>query len=129
MSVYAQYAYIAMKKSLGQAIRELREKKDISLREFAKKLDGLSAAHLSDIELGRRLPSPELLVKIAQKLDVPLEDLEKLDFRTPVEELKRRSAENPAYGFALRRMVEADVKPEDILKYLDEQAGKKEEKE
>ena len=41
---------------LGQRIRELRGKKDLSLRELAKKLD-VSAAFLSDIELGRRYPS------------------------------------------------------------------------
>jgi len=116
-----------MKKTLGEKIRALREQKDISLREFAKRLDNLSAAHLSDIELGRRLPSPELLEKIAGKLEVPLEELQKLDFRPPVEELRRKSAADPAYGFALRRMIEADVKPEDILQYLEDQ--KKKEKE
>jgi transcriptional regulator with XRE-family HTH domain len=117
-----------MKKTLGETIRALREQKDISLREFAKRLDNLSAAHLSDIELGRRSPSPELLEKIATKLEIPLEDLQKLDSRPPVEELKRKSAADPAYGFALRKMVEADVKPEDIMQYLEEQKKKEKKK-
>lgn len=39
-------------KTLGQRIRELRETKDLSLREFAKQLGDLSAAFLSDVELG-----------------------------------------------------------------------------
>lgn len=45
-----------MVKTLGQRIRELRERDDLSLREFARKL-GVSAAFLSDVELGRRHPS------------------------------------------------------------------------
>ena len=47
--------------TLGQRLRELREQKDLSLRDLAKKVEGSSAAHLSDIEFGRRFPSPELL--------------------------------------------------------------------
>src|SRR5437588_601706 len=39
-----------MTKTLGERIRELRAEKDLSLREFAKKLGGLSAAFLSEIE-------------------------------------------------------------------------------
>jgi transcriptional regulator with XRE-family HTH domain len=39
--------------SLGQRIRELRDKADLSLRELAKKI-GISSPFLSDIELGRR---------------------------------------------------------------------------
>ena len=43
-----------MKKTLGVRIRELRDQRDLSLREFARRLGDVSAAHLSDIELGRR---------------------------------------------------------------------------
>jgi transcriptional regulator with XRE-family HTH domain len=38
---------------LGQAIREAREKKGISLRELARRLD-VSAPYISDVEHGRR---------------------------------------------------------------------------
>ena len=47
-------------KTLGQRIRELREEKDFSLRELAKK-SGVTAPFLSDIELGRRYPSEKVL--------------------------------------------------------------------
>lgn len=103
-----------MAKTFGQRIRELRDLKDLSLRDFAKKLGGLSAAHLSDIELGRRFPSPDLLQKIAQILEVSVEDLRKYDSRPPVEDIKRMAEANPAYGFALRKMVERNITPEDI---------------
>lgn len=111
-----------MKKTLGQRIRELREERDISLREFARRLDGLSAAHVSDIELGRRFPSEDVLLRMAQVLSVNVAELRELDSRPPVEELRRRAEADPAYGIALRRMVERDVKPEDILKMLEKKS-------
>src|SRR5262249_34705968 len=114
-----------MAKTLGQFIRELREKLDISGRELAKKLD-ISAAHESDIELGRRFPSDDLLVKMATALHTSVEELKKHDTRVPIEELKQASAENPAYGFALRQMLESNVKPDDLLKLVE--AKRKKEK-
>jgi transcriptional regulator with XRE-family HTH domain len=107
-----------MGKTLGQRIRELRDKKDLSLRDFAKRLGGLSAAHLSDIELGRRFPSEELLAKMASALDTSVEDLRGYDSRPPVEELKKMAEANPAYGFALRKMVEKRITPEEIEKLI-----------
>ena len=46
--------------TLGQKIHELRDKADLSLRELALKIS-VSAPFLSDIELGRRFPSEEVL--------------------------------------------------------------------
>ena len=111
-----------MKKTLGQRIRELRDHKDLSLRDFAKKLGGLSAAHLSDIELGRRFPSEELLVKMAHSLDTTIEDLRGYDSRPPVDEFKKLAEANPAYGFALRRMVEKKITSEDIEKLIQDKS-------
>jgi transcriptional regulator with XRE-family HTH domain len=107
-----------MEKNLGQRIRELREQHDYSLREFAKKLD-ISAAHQSDIELGNRFPSEDLLAKMAPVLRTTVEELQRYDTRAPIEDLKRIAEENPAYGFALRKMLEQEVKPEDILKMVE----------
>ncbi len=107
---------VAMKKTLGARIRELREAKDLSLRELARKLDDISAAHLSDIELGRRFPSEELLGKLAKKLEIPLEELREHDARPPVEDIKKMIQNDPAYGIALRKLVNKKVSAEDILK-------------
>jgi transcriptional regulator with XRE-family HTH domain len=111
-----------MIKKLGQRIRELRGQHDLSLREFAKKLGGLSAAHLSDIELGRRFPSEDLLSKMAQVLSVDVAELQKLDSRAPIEDLRRLAEADPAYGIALRRLVEGDIRPEDILKLVEKKS-------
>lgn len=105
-----------MDTTLGEKIRELRENKDISLREFAKKLGDVSAAHISDIELGRRYPSDSLLLKIAALLDVSIEELQRYDNRAPVDEIKRLVQSDPAFGFAFRTLVDKKISPEDIMK-------------
>lgn len=104
--------------TLGERIRELREDRDQSLRELARSLD-VSAAFLSDVELGRRFPNDEMLVKIAKKLRVSADDLRAHDSRPPLEELKRIASSNPAYGFAFRRIVDGivddELQPDELL--------------
>jgi transcriptional regulator with XRE-family HTH domain len=94
-----------MEPSLGQRLRELRDKADLSLRELAKRI-GVSSAFLSDIELGRRFPSEVILGKLASALNVPLEDLKKYDNRAPIADLKRLMDSDPKLGFAFRTAVE-----------------------
>lgn len=101
-------------KTLGKKIRELREQQDISLRAFASKM-GITAAHQSDIELGRRYPSEPLLKKFAEKLNVSVKDLQQYDNRVPVDDIKRIIQSDPAFGFALRTVVDKDVKAEDLF--------------
>ncbi len=115
-------------KTLGQRIRELREEKDLSLREFAKKLGGLSAAFLSDVELGRRHPSEPVLVDMARVLGTTVDELKRYDSRPPVEELRRLSSSDPAYGFAFRKLVDKDVSPEELLKFLETQPDRRNKK-
>jgi transcriptional regulator with XRE-family HTH domain len=104
-------------KPLGERIRELRDQHDLSVRELAKKAQ-VSAPFLSDVELGRRHPSDEVLKMIAISLGTTLEDLKKHDSRPPVQELKRIAANNPAMGFALRRVVDEGVNPDELLEFL-----------
>ena len=94
----------------------------MSLRELARSLD-ISAAFMSDVELGRRYPTEEMLTAIAKKLRTTLEDLQSHDSRAPVDELRRMASSNPAFGFALRRVVDgiADDKltAEELMAMLD----------
>ena len=113
---------------MGQYIRELRDKRDLSLRELAKELGGMSAAFLSDIELGRRFPSDDVLEKMAAALHTTVSDLRQYDSRPPVGELKKLAEDNPAYGFALRKIVEKQVTPEEIEQFLEDKP-KRDEKE
>lgn len=112
-------------KTLGQRIRELREARDLSLREFAKKLGDLSAAFLSDVELGRRHPSEKVLALMARHLGTTVEDLRSYDTRAPVSDLRRLASSDPQFGFALRRAVEKGISGEELLRALE---GKREKK-
>ena len=105
-----------MSSTLGSRLRELRETRDLSLRELAKKLGGVTAAHLSDIEFGRRYPSSDLLKKLAHFFRVGVSELERLDTRPPLEEIKRMAQVDPAFGLALRKLVDKEISPDEILR-------------
>lgn len=111
-------------KTLGERIRELREAKDYSLREFARELN-LSPSFFSDIELGRRFPSDEVLTRIAKELGEPLEKLRAHDTRPPVEELRRLAASNPMMGAALRRVAKKEVSAKQLWDFLNKEERKK----
>ena len=115
-------------KTLGERVRELRDEKDLSLREFAKKLGGLSAAFLSDVELGRRHPSDKVLLRMAQVLGTSIVELRSHDTRAPVEDLKRQTHADPTWGLALRRMIDAKVDPEQLMKLADDTERKRKKK-
>jgi transcriptional regulator with XRE-family HTH domain len=112
-------------KNLGEKIRELREAKDMSLREFARQLGDLSAAFVSDVELGRRFPSNKVLAKMATILDVKADELMKFDTRPPVDELKRLAASNPTYGVLLRTIAEKNIDPQAVTNFINKSAEKK----
>ncbi len=99
---------------LGAYIRKLRDERDLSLREFAKKLD-VSAPFISDIELGRRHPSEEVLAKIAKVLGVKVEDLRARDTRPPIDEIKRITQSDPKFALAFRTMIDKKITAEDLL--------------
>ena len=58
----------------GQRIREVRQRREMSLRQFGK-LIGVSAVYLSDIERGNRIASPGRLIQIADVLGVSVSEL------------------------------------------------------
>jgi transcriptional regulator with XRE-family HTH domain len=59
---------------LGNHLRELREKKGISVREFAGHLQK-TPGYISRIEARDEIPSPELLCEMAAVLDANPEQL------------------------------------------------------
>lgn len=105
--------------TLGEHIRRVREGKDYSLREFAKKLE-VTATFLSDIERNKRHPSESVLEKIARWLDLDFEDLKKLDNRIPIKELKELFDTNNDYGFAFRKLAQSRVTPEQLIRLAQE---------
>jgi transcriptional regulator with XRE-family HTH domain len=114
--------------SLGQRLHELRDKADLSLRELSRKV-GISSPFLSDIELGRRFPSEEILAKLAGALNVSLEDLKRYDNREPIADLKRLMDSDPKLGFAFRTAVEkvksGELTAEELIARLSKSSRKK----
>jgi transcriptional regulator with XRE-family HTH domain len=113
--------------TLGQRIRQLRDERDLSLREFASQV-GCSAPFISDIELGRRNPSEKVLKDIAKALGVNFEELKALDTRPPVKEMKRRIAADSRYAFAFRTVMDHNISPDELLDLAKKKGKKKTEK-
>ena len=109
--------------TLGAEIRRLRTKANVTLRDFAKRID-VSAPHLSDIENDRRRPSKALLERIVEHLGsvgATLVDLDKLDTRLDPE-TQAWATETPTAKMMLRvaREGEESNRPiKDMLKDLE----------
>ena len=75
--------------TLGEKIRELRQARDLSLREFASRVK-VTPGFMSDVELGRRHPSDEKLEAIGRVLNMPMHELKNFDTPTSVAGDSRR---------------------------------------
>jgi transcriptional regulator with XRE-family HTH domain len=108
-------------KTLAQVIKEHRERAGISIRELARLTD-LSAPFLSDIELGRRFPSDDVIGRFAKVFEVAPEEIKQHDTREAIASLKRLVDTNPTWGFALRtvaeKATEGKITAEELLKRL-----------
>ena len=100
-------------------MRRRRDELDLSLREFAKRLD-CSPAFVSDIELGRRNPSERVLADIARILGVKVEELQAMDVRAPIEDIKRLTQNDPQYALAFRTMIDKKVSAKELLDFVNQ---------
>ena len=57
---------------VGELIRDIRERKGISSAELGRRI-GMSRSYMSRIELGDRPIKLDVLIKIAEVLDTPIE--------------------------------------------------------
>ena len=89
--------------TLGDTIREARLAR-FKLREFARLLD-VSPTHISDVENDRRVPSEELLTKMASHLELDLDEVLAAAGRVP--EGARRLVHNNPQAVSLFRKVSA----------------------
>ena len=71
---YDDEAYIDFKRDLGIRIAQLRSERGMSQRRFALVLE-LDRVTLNRIEAGKGNPTIDTLARIAQGLDVSLEEL------------------------------------------------------
>jgi transcriptional regulator with XRE-family HTH domain len=68
---------VADRVPLGTLLREWRRRRRLSQLDLALEA-GVSARHLSFIETGRARPSREMVLRLAERLDVPLRDRNQL---------------------------------------------------
>jgi|ERR1700722_3596252 transcriptional regulator with XRE-family HTH domain len=109
---------------IGPYIRRRRDELDMSLREFAKKLD-CSPAFISDIELGRRHPSEKVLSEMARVLKVKVEDLRGMDVRAPIDEIKRITQDDPTFALAFRTVIDKNISASELLEFVRKKEGEK----
>jgi len=69
----AQPATDAARRSVGELLREWRQRRRMSQLLLATEAD-ISTRHLSFVESGRSLPSREMVMHLAERLDVPLRE-------------------------------------------------------
>ena len=109
---------------IGPYIRKRRDELDLSLREFAKKLD-CSPAFISDIELGRRYPSDEVLNEMARVLRVKVEELRAMDVRAPIGDIKRITLNDPTFALAFRSVIDKKITADELLEFVKKKENEK----
>ncbi|MHB1953182.1 MAG: helix-turn-helix domain-containing protein [Sulfobacillus sp.] len=109
---------------IGPYIRNRRDELDLSLREFAKKLD-CSPAFISDIELGRRHPSDEVLNEMARVLKVKVEELRAMDVRAPIDDIKRITLDDPTFALAFRSVIDKKITANELLEFVKKKESEK----
>jgi transcriptional regulator with XRE-family HTH domain len=122
-------AYMANdNRTIGDVIHDARAKLKLSLRDVTKKL-GITPSYLSDIENNRRVPSEEVLGKLAHLLRLDYDDLMARAGRFG-EDAVRYMMRTPAAGVLFRRLAEGNASGETIERLLKDAdlkvAGKRE---
>ena len=66
-------AVVAHRPAVGELLRDWRQRRRLSQLELAVR-SGISSRHLSFVETGRSRPSAEMVLHLAERLEVPLRD-------------------------------------------------------
>jgi transcriptional regulator with XRE-family HTH domain len=102
--------------SLGEVVRRKRIEVNISLRDLAKKLE-LAPSYLSDIENNRRVPSEDVLQRLAAELGLKVDDLMARAGRFG-DDAERYIKQHPAAGVLFRRISDKRLQDGDLKKLL-----------
>ncbi len=103
--------------TLGKLIKQAHEDKGMTVRGFAAAIK-VAPPFVTDMEADRRRPGPDVLVRIAQVLDLPEALLQARDPRlTP--EVKEWIAEEPRVSSLLRQLRDAPSRDE-LLRQMED---------
>ncbi len=103
-------------KTMGEVIRDARVAADLSLRDLSKKLD-ISPSYISDIENDRRVPSEEVMVQLAEALNLSFNDLMARAGRVG-DQAQRYLKLHPTAGALFRRISDKRLPEEQLQKLL-----------
>lgn len=103
-------------RTLGEVLRDARVGADLSLRDLAKKLD-ITPSYISDIENDRRVPSEDVLQRLAAELKLKFDELMARAGRVG-DQAERYMKQNPSAGVLFRRISERRLPEEDLKKLL-----------
>jgi transcriptional regulator with XRE-family HTH domain len=104
--------------TLGEHLRELREKNHVSLRALASRVR-ITAPYLSDIELGRRHPSDRVLTDLARALRTSVDDLRRHDPRALMHDIQQRLDHDVGFAPALRRLLSRCATSDDLVRLME----------
>jgi transcriptional regulator with XRE-family HTH domain len=114
--------------SLGEYIRNQRDRLNISLRELARRIN-VTPPFLSDIELGRRFPSEETLTALATEFGITFDEIRNFDPRASLTDFKKLVESNPelrlAFRTRMREVKSGKISPEDLAQILSRGGHKK----
>ncbi len=105
-------------KTLGEFIRDRRIELKTGLRSLAKVVE-ITPSYLSDIEYDRRVPSADVLRKVAEQLKIDFDELMARSGRVG-EDAERHLKRNPELGILFRRITEHGLRGEAIDELIKE---------
>ena len=101
-----------MSQTVGPLLRSWRRRRNLSQLDLAHRAD-VSARHLSFIETGRSRPSPDMVLRLCDQLDVPLREQNRLLLASG------HAPAHPEHGLGDPSMAEANAAIEAILAAYD----------
>jgi transcriptional regulator with XRE-family HTH domain len=104
-------------RTLGDVVHDARARLKLSLRDVTKRL-AITPSYLSDIENDRRIPSEEVIRKLASLLNLDPDDLMALAGRFG-EDAVRYMMKTPAAGLLFRRLAEGQASGEAVKELLE----------
>lgn len=106
-------------REFGKYLKQLREQKDISIRQLSH-ISGVSYAYISQLENGNRgIPKPEILEKLAPHLNIEYEAFMERAGYIDLDKIKK--SDEPKLTLKDERDIEKKL--QDTMKYIDEQEG------
>lgn len=103
-------------RTLGEVLRDARVAADLTLRALAKKLS-ITPSYISDIENDRRVPSEDVLQKLAAELKLKFDELMARAGRVG-DQAERYMKQHPSAGVLFRRISDKRLPEEDLRKLL-----------